>query len=398
MIEQAVILAGGLGTRMAPFTANRPKPLFPIHGRPFLDWLLDMLRGQGIRRVVLLVGYRADMIRDHVGDGAAYGLEVLYSETPVEDETGARIRKARSLFDDEFLLMYSDNYWPLRLRDLEADYRRKDVLAQMVVYDNADGYTKSNIRTQDGLVAVYDKSRTTDGLQGVDIGFTIVDRRVVDALPDANISFEAFVYPKLVADGRLGAFVSGHRYYSIGSPDRIPETARFLARKPALLLDRDGVLNARMPRGEYVRRWADWRWLSGARAAIAHLTASDWRVILITNQAGIARGLMTEADLAEIHARLRDDVAAAGGRIDAIYHCPHGWDDGCACRKPAPGMLFAAQRDFALDLTRTVFIGDDERDGQAAAAAGCPFILFDGARPLPSIVRALTETGGASHG
>ena len=75
---------------------------------------------------------------------------------------------------------------------------------------------------------------------------------------------------------------------------------------------------------------------------------------------------------------MRAEAAAAGGRIDAIYHCPHDWDEGCACRKPRPGMLFQAQRDHHLDLTRTFFVGDDERDGQAAAAAGAPFVLVIG--------------------
>ena len=96
-------------------------------------------------------------------------------------------------------------------------------------------------------------------------------------------------------------------------------------------------------------------------------------MIVVTNQAGIARGEMTEEDLARIHDRMRGDAEEAGGRIDAIYHCPHGCDEGCACRKPRPGMLFQAQRDFHLDLSRVPFIGDDERDGQAADAAGCPF-------------------------
>jgi histidinol-phosphate phosphatase family protein len=109
----------------------------------------------------------------------------------------------------------------------------------------------------------------------------------------------------------------------------------------------------------------------------------------VSNQAGINRGALTEAQLEEIHARMLVDAEAAGGRIEAVYHCPHDWDEGCDCRKPAPGMLFQAQRELDLDLTRTPFIGDDERDGQAADAAGCPsiqvhegFTLLDAVREL----------------
>jgi histidinol-phosphate phosphatase family protein len=98
-------------------------------------------------------------------------------------------------------------------------------------------------------------------------------------------------------------------------------------------------------------------------------------VIIVSNQAGIARGAMTEADLAAINDRLMMETLGLGGRIDAIYYCPHGWDDGCDCRKPKPGMLFRAQHDFDLDLSRTLFVGDDERDAEAADAAGSPSIL-----------------------
>jgi D-glycero-D-manno-heptose 1,7-bisphosphate phosphatase len=136
----------------------------------------------------------------------------------------------------------------------------------------------------------------------------------------------------------------------------------------AVLLDRDGVLNVRPPTGSYVRSWAEWRWLPGVPAAIARLGAAGIRIAVITNQAGLARGLMTEADLADIHARMRTDLAAAGGGVDAIFHCPHYVDDGCDCRKPKPGMLLAAQRLLGFDMARTPFVGDDDRDRQAAAA------------------------------
>jgi histidinol-phosphate phosphatase family protein len=107
--------------------------------------------------------------------------------------------------------------------------------------------------------------------------------------------------------------------------------------------------------------------------------------VVISNQAGIGRGVMSAADLAAVHAKMSAEAAAAGGRIDAVYHCPHGWDAGCACRKPRPGLFFQAQRDLDLDLTRTVCVGDDTRDGEAARAAGCPFVLASAARGLEAI-------------
>jgi D-glycero-D-manno-heptose 1,7-bisphosphate phosphatase len=305
--------------------------------------------------------------------------------TPEADETGRRLRAASEHLDPEFLLMYCDNYWPLPLERLWRSYKSSGAAMQIAVYDNSDGYTRDNVRVEDGFVAVYDKSRTAPDLEGVDIGFAILQRDLLDRLPDGNPSFEAALYPELVARRQLAAFVTGHRYYSIGSHARLPLTEAFFARRPAVILDRDGVLNERMPRAEYVRRWADWRWKDGAIEALRRFAAAGWRVIVVTNQAGIARGAMTETDLAAIHERMCAEAAAAGGRIDAIYHCPHGWDEGCACRKPAPGMLFQAQRAFDLDLSRVCFVGDDERDGQAAEAAGCRFVPAADDVPLSRI-------------
>ena len=132
---------------------------------------------------------------------------------------------------------------------------------------------------------------------------------------------------------------------------------------------------------------------SDTQKAIADFRAAGFRVVVVSNQAGIARGAMTEADLLEIHRRMVGETTLAGGSIDAIYYCPHHWEEGCECRKPAPGMLFQAQRDFSLDLSRTLFIGDDVRDAQAARAAGSPFELVGEGKSLLDIIRAITTEG-----
>ena len=235
----------------------------------------------------------------------------------------------------------------------------------------------------DGFVTVFDRGRTTPGLSGVEISYAILDKaEVLPLLPDHQELFEEAVYPALTARGELHAYWSDHRYYSVGGHERLPLTEAFFARSPTIILDRDGVLNVRPPRAEYVCRPEDFRWLPGAREALAAFNRAGWRVLVVSNQPGIARGRMTVDDLAAVHRRLCGEAEAAGGRIDRIYYCPHGWNEGCACRKPAPGMLFQAQRDHHLDLTRTTFLGDDERDGQAAEAAGCPFGLVTESEPL----------------
>jgi histidinol-phosphate phosphatase family protein len=197
-------------------------------------------------------------------------------------------------------------------------------------------------------------------------------------LLDPQQLFEDAVYPELTRRHELHTFWSEHRYYSVGGHERLPLTKEFLARRPAVILDRDGVLNERPPRAEYVLRADDVRWLPGALESLRLFADAGWRVIVVSNQAGVARGVMTAEAVDAVNEHMRREAEASGGRIDAFYYCPHGWDEGCACRKPRPGLLFQAQRDFQLDLTRTAFVGDDERDREAAVAAGCrPVLLSD---------------------
>jgi D-glycero-D-manno-heptose 1,7-bisphosphate phosphatase len=151
------------------------------------------------------------------------------------------------------------------------------------------------------------------------------------------------------------------------------------------------VLNKKPPRAEYVRKWEEFEWLPGAKAALRLLKEAGYQVIVISNQAGVGRGLMTDADLQQIHTGMRADAKQSGGHIDAVYFCPHDWNEGCECRKPKPGLLFQAQRDLNLDLSRTPFIGDDERDAAAAEAAGCPSMLVSDKVSLLDLTRRLVD-------
>ncbi len=385
---QAVILAGGRGTRLSPITNNIPKPMIEFHGKPFLEYLIEMLKRQGFTRILLLLGYLPEVIQNYFKDGGKWGIIIEYSTSPVENETSTRIRLAKHSIDPIFLLMYCDNYWPMQFDDLWERYVLANVQAQFVVYSNTDGYTRDNLRIDnDGYIILYDKNRTIPNLSGVDIGFVILKRSLIDMLTNDNVSFENAVYPKLVENHQLKAYITDHRYYSVGSHDRLPLTDKFLANDPAIFLDRDGVLNKKMARAQYVCSWDEWEWMPGAKEALRLLKEAGYKVFVITNQPGIARGSMSEFALNKIHGKMKKEVAEGGGRIDAIYYCPHGWDDGCDCRKPKPGMLFMAQKDFHLDLTKTIFIGDDERDEMAGRAAGCPTILVNDNYPLLNAVK-----------
>jgi D-glycero-D-manno-heptose 1,7-bisphosphate phosphatase len=348
----------------------------------------------------MLLGYRADMLRDWCGDGSRHGLAIDHSIGAVEDGTGHRLRRAAAQLDDTFLLLYCDNYWPLPMSRMWRHFiERPRAAAQVTVYRNRDGYTRDNmIVTDDGFVATYDKSRTRSGLAGVDIGFVILRREVLDRLSDgADASFEADVYPALAAEGRLAAFETDHRYYSVGTPQRLAECERFLSRRRCVIVDRDGVLNAKAERGRYVTSPEAWHWLPGALDGLREIHEAGSDVVVVTNQAGLARGMLRESDVAAIHARMREEAAAAGGPILDVFVCPHHWDDGCDCRKPKPGMLLAAQRRHDLDLRLTPFVGDDPRDGEAAQAVDQPFFGVDPnvglAQTVPAVLEHLRARG-----
>lgn len=394
-VKQAVILAGGLGTRLAPFTEHDPKPMYPFEGIPFLEYLIRQVKDFGIKKIVLLLGYLPEKITEYFGDGEDYGVQLTYCITPVEYDTGARIREAQDRLEEHFLLMYCDNYCPIDFQKLEESYFRNQALLQITAYANTDHYTKNNLRVSDnGQVLCYDKKRVTEGLKGVDIGYAIVNKKLLQLLPDENCNFEAVVYPEIVKAGKMFATVTEHRYYSVGSWERIELTRQFFKPVKTIFLDRDGTLNVRPPKACYVEKPEQFVWIEGAREAVAALKKAGYRIILVSNQPGIARGCLSESMLDEIHQKMKTELEQVGGAIDAIYYCPHNWDEGCECRKPKPGMFFQAQKEYSLNLRECVMIGDDERDMQAAQAAGCRGILVDDTYTLQCAVEELLLNTG----
>lgn len=388
-IKQAVILAGGYGTRMKPFTDTNPKPMYPFEGKPFLEYLIEQIKGFGINEIVLLLGYLPDKIIDYFGDGSKWGVNITYSVTPVEYETGLRIKAALNdgKLESDFLFMYCDNYCPINYRRLLSDYEKNGALIQFTAYSNKDNYTKSNlVINSDGLVSVYDKSRKEPNLQGVDIGYAIVNRKALDLIPDENENFEKIVYPKLVMKNKLYATITDHRYYSVGSWDRIELTKKFFTPRKYIFLDRDGTLNVRPPKACYIKKASDFVFLDGALEAIKKLSDNGYEIILITNQPGIAKGVLDRKTLDKIHEKMNNDLMKIGVKIKHIYICPHDWDEGCDCRKPKPGMFFQAQRDLSIDITKCFMIGDDERDMHAGGDAGCSCIYVSEMHPLSEAV------------
>ena len=144
---------------------------------------------------------------------------------------------------------------------------------------------------------------------------------------------------------------------------------------PTVFLDRDGVINRNRPRGDYVKSWNEFQFLPGARGAIIRLTQAGFRLLVITNQACVGKGIVSWDKVQQIHELMMQEIARSGGRIEAVLCCPHLPDDGCHCRKPAPGLLKHAQEEYKVDLGRAILVGDSVKDVQTAAAVGMPAIM-----------------------
>ena len=220
-INQAVIFAGGRGERLRPLTDRLPKPMAPVYGRPFLDYLLQTLMDTGIMSAVILAGYRADIIMDRYKDGLRNGFKVRYSIGSVDNLTGRRVLDAYNLLEDEFLLMYGDNYWPIEMARMLAHYGQKQVPAMTTVFSNTQGSAEygfeNNVRVENGMVKRYDKKRQAPSLNGVDIGYFVLRKDILDQGISGNISFEEDVLARMARQGRLAAHVTDRQYYYITS-------------------------------------------------------------------------------------------------------------------------------------------------------------------------------------
>lgn len=396
-ITQAVILAGGAGTRLKPFTNNNPKPMIPINGRPFLEYLLDLLKSNGIKEVIILIGYLGEKISQYFGDGKRFGIKIKYSYTPFNDyfgaeiKSGTRLLNAHELLQDHFLLMYCDNYWPLNLRELLKFFVKNQAEGLLSVYSNRDASTKNNLLLSEDYVKKYDKTRESKKLNAVDIGFMIINKNTLGLLPKANSKFEDIVFPKLISEKKLVGFLTHQKYYSIGDRQRVKKTSQFLKPKKIILLDRDGVINQKAPKANYIKDWNEFIFLPGSLEAIRILSENGYKIFIISNQAGIARKTLTLSNLKIIHKNMTREIRVAGGKIEGIYFCPHNWDEGCFCRKPKPGLLFQASDENLFDLTKSIFVGDDIRDKLAGDAAGCKTILVNKKKNLLNIVKSLIK-------
>jgi histidinol-phosphate phosphatase family protein len=370
---QAVILCGGLGTRLKPYTNELPKPMILCNERPFIWYLLEQLSEQGVKQFILLTGYMGEKIENYFGDGRQWGWQIEYSQGPVEWDTGKRIWEARQKIDDRFLLLYSDNFTPLSLDKVFKTHEKHKPVLTFIVSEKSPGNISLNAEC---VVQSYDNNRSDDTLKYVEIGYMTVEKeRMLKYFETPNCSFSS-ILRKIAASREICAFVQHDTYHSISDPVRWKKTEAYLKLKKIILIDRDGVINSKALAGQYVGKWDEFEWIEDTVQSMKNLSDNGFSFIVITNQAGIARGIVCEHQMNEMHKLMVSELETEGIEVHDIYICPHHWDDDCLCRKPKAGMFYKASREWLLRLDQTLYIGDDPRDCQAAYNAGCKGIYI----------------------
>jgi len=230
---QAVILAGGLGTRLRPLTSTVPKPMVTVHDRPFLEYELTLLAKNGITDAVLCVGYLGEQVLRHFGSGRALGITIQYSWDGEEllGPIGA-VKNAESLLEDSFFVLYGDAYLRLDYRILMEAMLISNHLGAMAVLHNFHEYGPSDLLVADGIVKEYDKKQLRPELEWVNFGVSALRRETLQLVEPHRFCDEETFYGHLIAQRQLLAFEVRDRFYEIGSPAGLAQFSHFIASGP----------------------------------------------------------------------------------------------------------------------------------------------------------------------
>lgn len=399
--EEAIVLAGGFGTRLRGVVDNVPKPLAPVAGRPFLAWMLDRLAAAGMRRCILATGHMADAVERVIGR-RWQGMDIVYSVESEPLGTGGAVRLAAAQLRDRSAHVLNGDTWLMYApQALERAARERGAMIGMALanVDDVGRYGAVECDSH-GMVAGF-REKGEHGAGMINAGCYFLDDAALVALPSqAAFSFEREVLEPSVLAGRVAGFAETAEFIDIGVPEDYrraqsqfagrlyvpgirapyvdPEADTLLASHPgprrALFLDRDGVINRNHG---YVHTPETTDWLPGIFERVRAASHAGYLPIVVTNQAGIGRGYYDEAAFLNYTAWVHARFAERGAPLLATYWCPHHPEAGlgeylvaCACRKPQPGMLLAAMREFGLDLSASALVGDAESDLEAARIAG----------------------------
>ena len=392
-----IVLAGGLGTRLRSVVSEVPKCMAPVAGQPFLYYLLEQLPAGKTGKVVLSVGYLKEKIfdwMDGVRDRFPFAVEYAVEETPLG--TGGGIRMALEKCTDDYVaVLNGDTFFDADLQVLQealaGDAGRSGLAVALKPMKDFDRYGRVDTDRTGLVTAFREKCACREG--EINGGVYVADRkRLLEELAvfPEKFSFESDFLQGAASRGIVRGVRCGGYFIDIGIPsDYARAQQEFMLAGGAaafegvqkgvydtLFLDRDGVVNRLRP-GDYVKAWSEFEFLPGVLRLFSRWNRIFRHIVVVTNQRGVGRGLMTPEALEEVHRRMLSEVSAAGGRIDAVYVCTAVSNDDPR-RKPNTGMMAEVMADFGdIDLERSVMIGDSAGDREFASRAGIGrFILI----------------------
>jgi len=366
MINTAFILAGGKGERMLPITELQPKALVPINGVPIIKLQVDQLIRNNITKIIILTGYLGEQIRQYV-DSLNYGPIVSCIESNPELTPGERLIEGFKSVSDSYILLYCDNFIPNDNIIKQQLNTKNGVSIIIQKRDEGDIYINQD------LSAVYDGKERKRSNPYVELGYLAVNsnefNKQIRNCKDINTALEIFSKTNILKFNELIG-----DYYSLSN------FTRYINQNlhgKIIIVDRDGIINTKMEKRKYLTSLEMLSYEDGKLEILSKLGKEGYSFIVATNQPGVAIGNVTESFLISLHQKITNDLRLRGVNILSFYVCKHHWNDLCECRKPKPGMLNQAIKDFNLTKKCLIFIGDEKTDIQAAIAANIIGIEFD---------------------
>lgn len=391
---QAVIMAGGRGTRISSLNSEVPKPMIPIAGKPVLEHTVECLSAQGIRELIFVVGYKKESIISWFGTGEKWGVFIRYIEEEAPLGTAGALYFLKDTCKEDFFLINGDIIFDVDLHRFMQFHRERHAKASILVHPNNHPYDSSVITIGEGdkVICWHDREKLPEWYQNrVNAGIHILSPELLKGFTECRKrNLDREVLAPLITQGGLFAYCSPEYVKDMGTPERFALVEADIGHgrvkagnlgnpQRAVFLDRDGTLNRYVG---FLRRTSELTLLEGAAEAVRLLNENGYLVIVVTNQPVIARGEVSWEQLEEIHNKLETLLGRQGAYVNDIYVCPHHPDKGfagerpeykikCKCRKPQPGMLLEAAGKYHIDLKKSWMIGDTRSDVEAGIAAGC---------------------------
>lgn len=383
---EVIVLAGGLGTRLRSVVSEVPKCMAPIDGKPFLQCLLNYLDRFDVSRVILSVGYLREVVfswvRDHKKD---YSFDIDFAVEKEPLGTGGGIALALSFAkEDNVLIVNGDTFFNVDLDTFYSEHIHCGNKISIALKPMSDFDRYGNVvLKENGIISEFkEKEYCEKGL--INGGIYVMDRtaHLCDGLPD-KFSFETSILKPAAEAEKVQGFIHDDYFIDIGIPTdyeraqtELPELEKIMsvAREDftglkTLFLDRDGVINRLRPH-DYVKKWDEFEFMPGVLEALAILAKKFQNIILVTNQRGVGKGLMSKEDLDQIHKKMCSVIEDHGGRIDKIYECT-SLEESNHFRKPNIGMYEQACKDFQdISPDTSLMLGDADSDMQFAANCG----------------------------